>query len=137
MSDIDTHEPQPASETDPKVVRDTDIPRIVTAIPLICVGWFFAVIWAVFGHGETGLVLLIISVLAVVFFGLLAGGGQMAWRHDRSHGPDRDLAEFLAGDLLIATGRIKGSEALLQIAALPVALATCATAICIVWLIVK
>ncbi|WP_245450775.1 hypothetical protein [Borborobacter arsenicus] len=79
--------------------------------------------WAGFAGGETSLVLVVVTVIVLAFFGCLVGGGMMGRNMTPDRRQDRSFAEFLRGDVDIETGRISGREALMQIAALPVTLA--------------
>lgn len=110
----------------------TNIHPVAVATPLAAAAWFILVSWAAFAGGETSLILAVITFLALIFFGLLVGGAAMArdMTPDRAH--RRSFREFLEGDVDIATGHVSGREALLQIAAMPVALALGSTAIALI-----
>ncbi|WP_108610865.1 hypothetical protein [Aminobacter sp. MSH1] len=82
-----------------------------------------AAAWVGFAGGETSLVLVVVTVIVLAFFGCLVGGGMIGRNMTPDHRQDRSFAEFLRGDVDIETGRISGREALMQIAALPVTLA--------------
>jgi hypothetical protein len=126
----------PAAKPEPNLLADTSIHPVAVAIPVAAAGWFLVVAWAAFGGGETSLVLAVITVLALMFFGLFVGGGAMARNvtPERAHG--RSFQAFLDGDVDIGTGRITGREALYQIAAMPVALAVGFTVIALIAVIV-
>lgn len=84
-------------------------------------GAMVAVFWLVFGHGEAMLALDFITVLGVVFFGLLTGMSLMA----DTPAPGervRSLNACLAGRVIINTGWISGREAALQMLTLPACL---------------
>lgn len=70
-----------------------------------------------------------------MYFGLLVGGSVMGRNMTPERKQDRSVREFLDGEVEIATGRITGREAMMQIAMMPVALAIGGTAIilCAVW----
>ena len=126
----------PAVKPEPNLLPDTSIHPAAVAIPVAAAGWFLVVAWAAFGGGETSLVLAVITVFALMFFGLFVGGGAMARNvtPDRAHG--RTFQAFLDGDVDIGTGRITGREALYQIATMPVALAVGFTVIALIAVIV-
>lgn len=88
--------------------------------------------WLFFGGLETALTLGIITVLGVMFFGLLGGGillSDSIPKGERS----RDFSEFLNGQVSIATGWISGREALAQIIILPLALRAGAVVFGTIW----
>ncbi len=126
--------PPPAAE--PALLPDTSVHPVAVAIPVMAAAWFLVVAWAAFGGGETSLVLAVITVFALMFFGLFVGGGAMARNvtPDRAHG--RTFQAFLDGDVDVGTGRITGREALYQIATMPVALAVGFTVIALIAVIV-
>jgi hypothetical protein len=81
-------------------------------------GSMVMVFWLVFGSGEAALALGFITVLGVMFFGLLTGLTLLA----DTHGParrTRSLSEFLNGRVITFTGWITGREAALQMLTLP------------------
>ncbi len=88
--------------------------------------------WISFGTPETALTLVVITALAVMYFGLLAGGILLS-----DSLPDgvraRSFGQFTEGRVLIATGWIRGKEALSQILALPAALVLGATIFGLIW----
>ena len=80
-----------------------------------------AVFWLVFGHGEAMLALGFITVLGLMFFGLLTGMSLLA----DTPAPGeriRSLNDCLAGRVIIDTGWISGREAALQMLTLPACL---------------
>jgi hypothetical protein len=88
--------------------------------------------WISFGTPETALTLGVITVLGVMYFGLLAGGILLAdCLPDGVRG--RSFGRFLQGRVAIATGWISGKEALAQILALPAALVLAATIFGFIW----
>ena len=101
-------------------------------LAMIAAVWFILVMAISFGGGETDLPLGIIYVFSTIFFGLMIGFGISASRRDRQR---ESFREFVEGDADIASGRIKGREALLQLLILPTTLALGATAIGLVFLI--
>ena len=88
--------------------------------------------WIMFGSPETALTLGIITVLAIMFFGLLAGGILLSDSIPKGV-QGRSFGEFLEGRVLIATGWIPSKAALAQILALPVALVLGATVFGFIW----
>lgn len=79
------------------------------------------VFWLFFGDAQTGLTLGIITILGVMFFGLLGGGILLADSVPRGV-RGRSFSEFLDGQVSIYTGWIDGREAFAQIIALPLTL---------------
>src|SRR5579863_10138348 len=56
----------------------TGVHPVAVAIPLLSAAWFLVVAWAAFAHGETSLVLAVVTFLCLIFFGLIVGGAAMA-----------------------------------------------------------
>ena len=90
------------------------------------------VFWMIFGGPDTALTLGVITVLGIMFFGLLTGGILMSDSVPRGV-RGRSFSEFLQGRALIATGWISGREAFAQIILLPVSLIFGAIAIGLIW----
>jgi len=108
----------PAS--DPLPPLETTVHPGAVAIPLSTFAWFILAIWIGFGTPKTPLVLAAVTFLGIMYFGLLVG-----FARDRRTGPtrQRSFREFLDGDVEIATERISGRSALVQITIIPVTLA--------------
>jgi hypothetical protein len=117
------------TEPSPAAVTDTTVHPVAVAIPLVCSAWFLLVSWVAFAGGETSLVLAVVTLIGVMFLGLVVGGGALARDMVPMPKHRRSFQEFLNGNVEIATGRVRGNEALLQIAALPVSIAIGATII--------
>ena len=103
-------------------------PAVVTA----SVGgyaWMLLVFWVVFcGYGYMGFTMVIATLISGVMFALLigcgAGGRNMApWQR-----PWRSFREFLASDIEIWGGHIRGRDAFIQLAGMSWCLAGLATA---------
>jgi hypothetical protein len=106
-------------------------PRAVVAV-LCLYAVLLLAFWAFFATPETALTLLVITVLGVVYFGLLGGGLLLA--DSPSPGERRrDFADFLQGRVAIATGWIRGRDALVQMTALPLALLAGAIVFGLIW----
>ena len=125
------------AKTDPTpyLLPATRVHPIAIAIPLLAYAWLGVAAWLAFAGGETSLILAVLFVLSVMYFGLLVGGAVMGRNMTPERQQDRSVREFLDGEVEIATGRITGREAMMQIAMMPVALAIGGTAIilCAVW----
>jgi hypothetical protein len=106
-------------------------PRAVVAV-LGLYAALLATFCVFFATPETGLVLFVIVVLAIMYFGLLGGGLLLADSRSPAE-PRRSFAEFLNGPVSISTGRISGREALVQMIALPVALVGGAMIFGLIW----
>lgn len=100
--------------------------------------WLVFVAWLIFGHeGEARLPLAIVTVISIMYLGLLAGGGWYSWDVTPERSKARTFGEFLDGPVETATGTISGREAYLQIALMPVALAIGGTIIASIWPLVS
>lgn len=100
----------------------TEIPAGVQLVGVIGYAGIFGAMWVTFGGYDAWFVLAISTFFAAVFFAVPA----IMFRTAKSHGfsqPAPTMSDFLAGDLETWTGRIKGREALVQVAAVPIALA--------------
>jgi len=108
---------------DPLPPLETTVHPIAVAIPLSTFFWFVVATWIGFSGGETSLFLAVITFLGLMYFSLMAGGGAKA--RDVRIGPTRrrSFKEFLDGDVEIASGRVRGRQALEQMATLPMTLA--------------
>jgi hypothetical protein len=91
-----------------------------------------AVFWAAFGGPATDLTLGVITVLAVMYFGLLGGGVLVSDAASKSQ-PQRSFAAFWRGPVQIAGGVVSGREAYLQIMTLPVCLVAGASVFGLTW----
>jgi hypothetical protein len=92
-------------------------------IALVAAGYLVIAFWATFAGGETSLDLTVVTLILVMMFGLIAGGGALARNVEPDRKSTRSFGEFIKGDVDIETGRITGHEALLQITAMPIMLA--------------
>ncbi len=88
-----------------------------------------AVFWLTFVRdAETGLVLAVVTVLMIMYLGLLLGGIAVADAPPPGTA-SRSFRDFVRGKVEIATGAIDGHEALLQIVFLPVCMVSLALVI--------
>ena len=90
-------------------VHPTAVKALITTYALLLLTF-----WAFFGGPETALTLGVISILGIMFFGLL-GGGILLSDSVPKGARGRDFSEFLSGEVSIATGWISGREAFAQI----------------------
>lgn len=111
---------------------DTGIHPVAVAAPLAAAAWFVVAAWLAFGGGEMNLILCVIAVFSLLYLGLLAGGGAKAHNQTPKPTRQRGFHEFLHGDVDIATGRIAGRDAFLQIITMPLAFAIGFTVIAII-----
>lgn len=110
----------------------TSIHPAAIGIALAGYAWLIVLAWAAFAGGPSSLLLVIVTTISVMFFGLLVGGGAYSRNMTPERETERSFAEFLAGDVDIATGRVSGKDALLQILALPIAAAVGGTIIVLI-----
>ena len=101
--------------TKPALLPATCVHPAAFAIPLASVVWFAGVAWASFAGGETSLVLAVVTFFFLMFFGLFVGLAALGRDMTPECEHSRSFGAFLKGEVEIATGRISGKEALLQI----------------------
>ena len=105
----------------------TSVHRTAVVLPAVAAAYLVAGAWIVFGHGETNLVLAVVTLVLVMFAGLMLAGG--AYALDTAPERPRSFAEFLKGKVETATGPLSGLEALSEIATLPLVLVVGGSAI--------
>lgn len=100
--------------------------------------WFLAAVSLTFGRDfEANYLIAVVLAFTVAFGALLMFTGSITsfdtrWRLERLQ-----FSRFLGCRAEIATGSIRGRQAMIQILALPVSLAFGVTAIGLVWLLVS
>lgn len=99
----------------------------VPAMQLATVVWFMAVAWLTFLNGYAGLALAFATILALMFFTIFVAGAANAEDVTPDRAKSRSFRDFLEGTVDIRTGPINGREVMLQMVALPVALAAAFT----------
>lgn len=110
----------------------TGIHPLAVAVPLAATAWFLVAAWLAFGGGEMNLIVCVIAIFSLLYLGLLAGGGARAYNQTPKPIRQCGFREFLHGEVDIATGRIAGRDALLQIITMPLAFAIGFTVIAII-----
>jgi hypothetical protein len=111
----------------------TTLPKGVLAIGIAGYAGILGAFWFAFGgNSEAAFVLIIISLFALMYFGLPYLMNRTAARHGAKKQKPQSMSEFLMGDFDTFTGRISGWSAFVQYAFLPVALAFGALAIGII-----
>ena len=116
----------PASNLPPA----TSVHRVAVILPAVAAAYLVTGAWIVFGHGETNLVLAVVTLVLVMFAGLMLAGGASAW--NASPEQVRSFHQFLKGKVETATGSLTGLEALGEIATMPAVLVAGGSAILIV-----
>lgn len=110
-------------------------PRAV-ALGLGGFGLFLAASWLGWGSGETAPLVAMVTLVFLVYFGLLVGLGRDAARHRAiaadAHRP-LGFSRFLADRVDTCTGFLSGRAALIQIAFTPLLLGGLMTVFAIIW----
>ena len=107
-------------------------------LPLAAAAWFLVSMALSFTDSlETGYLMAVVVGFGIVFFGLVTGLALRASGSARWLGSVAGFHRFARGDVGIATGRISGHEALVQLTVLPVTLALGGIAIGLVYLLVR
>ena len=112
----------PKAQKSKPLLPDTSLHPATFAIPLASTVVFLAACWVAFG-ADPYMELAMVTLILVMFLGLLAGGALMGRDMTPERRHDRSFRAFLRGNVDTYTGLIAGREALLQIAAMPLALA--------------
>ncbi len=114
--------------------RETSVHPIVVEIAVAAAVWFIAVTWLAFARGPgVDLDLAIVTLFFVIFFALFLLTATYGRDDPRWHLPATSFRAFLRARVGTATGPMRGADALLEIALVPVSLAFAATLIGLVW----
>jgi hypothetical protein len=109
----------------------SSIHPIAIAIPLASAAYLVVAFWVTFAGGEASLVLVMVTLIFAMLYGLMAACGAYARDMELNCPHSRSFREFLKGVVDVETGQLTGYDALWQIATLPVALAIAGTAVMI------
>jgi hypothetical protein len=113
----------PDSQGQPALLEATAVHPAPIWISIAAFAWFVIAAWIGFaGDREAAVLIFMVGFITAMLLGLLAGGGWYSRNITPERRITRSLRSFLAGPVDIATGRITGREAMLQIAGLPVIL---------------
>jgi hypothetical protein len=127
------------------IKRDPGAPTVgvhwgIIAAALVAAIWFVLAMVFLFASGQpvSDYLLFIVAGFAVVFFALTLGLARWAaddprWTRQRG----RPFRDFVEGNVAIFTGAIAAREAMTQLLTLPIALAIGATAIGIIFVVVR
>jgi hypothetical protein len=107
----------------------TSVHPAAIGIGVAAYAWLILASWLAFAQGETALTLAVVTVLSLVYFGLLIGGAAVSRDMTPERSQTRSFRAFLEGDVDTATGTISGFEALWQVAGMAVSLAVGGTII--------
>ena len=113
----------------PNLLPATSVHPAAVAVPAIAASWLVLGAWAVFGGTDTVTVLAMVTVVLVMYGGLMLGGGAFARDVTPDRARTRSFRAFLTGRVDTATGPLTGRQALMEIATMPVTLALGGTAI--------
>lgn len=102
---------------------------LAVAIPVACFAWFLAAAALAFDTGYVSWLLVVMTLLASIFFGLMLGGGSLGHSVAAEERHWGGFGEFLRGDVSIYTGHMGGRDILWAIAAMPVIATLGATAL--------
>lgn len=110
----------------------TSMHPAAVVVPAIAASWLVAGAWMVFGGTDTSTVLAMVTVILVMYAGLMLGGGAFAHNVTPDQARSRTFTDFLKGHVDTATGLLTGRQALVEIATMPVILALGGTVILVV-----
>jgi hypothetical protein len=124
----------PAKTDDRERAEETGIHGIVPKIAVGAAFWFLIMTWLDFARGgEIDYLLVIVTLFFVMFFALFLLTASYSLHDPRWPLRDTSLHEFLRSKIKTATGTMRGRNALIEIALVPVSLAIAATVIGLVW----
>jgi hypothetical protein len=124
----------PLKTDDRQGVEETGIHPIVPEIAVGAALWFLIMTWLDFARGgEIDYLLVIVTLFFAMFFGLFLFRASYSLYDSRWPLRDTSLREFLRSKIGTATGTMRGRDALIEIALVPVSLAIAATVIGLVW----
>jgi hypothetical protein len=124
----------PAKTDDHQSAGETGIHRIVPEIAIGAALWFLVMTWLDFARGgEIDYLLVIVTLFFAMFFGLFLLTASYSLHDSRWPLRDTSIHEFLRSKVKTATGTMRGRDALIEIALVPVSLALAATVIGLVW----
>jgi hypothetical protein len=110
--------------------RQAGVHPVVVEIAIGATMWFLLVTWLSFATGgEIDWDLVVVTLFIVIFFTLFLLTASFAARDPRWHLRDTSFREFLKSEVGTATGTMRGRDALIEIALVPVSLAFAATVI--------
>jgi hypothetical protein len=116
--------------------QETSIHPIVGEIAIAAAVWFIAMVWLAFARGgEVDLNLAIVTLFFVIFFSVFLLTASYTWKDSRWRLPATSFHDFLAARVGTATGEMRGRDALIEIAIVPVSLALAATLIGLAWVV--
>ncbi len=124
----------PAKTDDRESAGETGIHAIVPKIAVGAALWFLIMTWLDFARGgQIDYLLVIVTLFFVMFFTLFLLTASYSLHDPRWPLRDTSLREFLHSKIKTATGTMRGRDALIEIALVPVSLAIAATIIGLVW----
>jgi hypothetical protein len=139
---IEAHDVAPRTLTEskkasaPQSRRPSGMHPIVAKISLAAALWFLAVTWVSFAWGgEIDYLLVIVTLFFGMFFGLFLLTASYTLHDSRWPVREMSFRDFLRSDVGIASGTMRGRDALIEAALIPVALAFAAVLIGLAWLI--
>jgi hypothetical protein len=129
------HASRIAAETkDSQTPAETGIHAAVVEIAVGAALWFIVMAWLDFARdGEVDYLLVIVTLFFVIFFALFLLTASYSVHDPRWPLRDTSFREFLRAKVGTATGTMRGRDALIEIALVPVSLAFAATVIGLVW----
>lgn len=127
--------PRSATPTLP-LVADEYVHAFAIALALGGFGLFLAASWVGWAFGYTSLLIKVIYVLSLMYFGPMVELGQSSTEFcgEVTH---RSFMQFLRGRVQTATGSVSGTDALIQIALMPMLLGCLMCFFAALWLSIR
>ena len=116
----------------------TGVHPFVFKLGLGAVVWFLSVAWLDFAWGRhVDFSLVVVTGFFFIFFALLVIASTLIAKDPRWSQPKVSITDFLRSDVATSTGKMRGRDALIEVALVPVALALAATLIGLPWLFLR
>jgi hypothetical protein len=113
----------------------TGVHPFVFQLGLGAVVWFLSVAWLDFAWGRhVDFSLVVVTGVFFIFFSLLLLASSLIAKDPRWSQSKMTITDFIRNDVATSTGKMRGRDALIEVALVPVALAVAATLVGLPWL---
>jgi hypothetical protein len=125
-----------ASSAERMAESETGVHSVIPKIAIGAAVWFLVVTWLSFAWDpETDFILGVVILFFAIFFTLFLLTASYTLKDPRWPVRETSFREFLASDIGIGDGTMRGRDVLVEVALIPVALAFAATLIGLAWVL--